>query len=183
MVDPRLLYKYYSSPEPGMRSFADRTAVNSPIQGDVHPDTRIRTNHGYLTIKSLLKKVKLDSTEEFKKLRVWNGTEYVKFGLYEHPANPIKRITIASGESIDAGSNHLFKVVDDNGIRDVHRDDLTTDDFIVTSAPEIQPGLDDSTLLTEDFHEIGFLLGSKCIATTSPSTVKIPSRIFKLFRG
>ena len=30
---PRLLYKYYSSSEPGMRAFADRTACNSPIQG------------------------------------------------------------------------------------------------------------------------------------------------------
>lgn len=62
---PRLLYKYYSSSDPKLKSFADRSAVNSIVQGCLPAHVMIETKDSAIMMnKVFLKKVRLADGRE-----------------------------------------------------------------------------------------------------------------------
>lgn len=132
---PRLLYKYYSSSEPGMKSFADRSAVNSIVQGPLTERSWILTDKGLIQISDILSDIRHDSTEPHPDLKVWNGEKWCRFGIYEHDVNTIRKVKLKNGYTVEAGKGHLFKAVCDEGIYDLSRDTLNVGDKILCSLP------------------------------------------------
>ena len=51
---PRLLYKYYASSESGLKAFADRSAVNSIVQGCLGSPTMIELKDEARTLQSMI---------------------------------------------------------------------------------------------------------------------------------
>ena len=81
---PRALYKYYSTSDPSLWAFADRSAVNSVIQGMIVGSSLAHTDAGLKTINSLKKDITvLDGNEKHPTLKVWNGYKYCDFGIYD----------------------------------------------------------------------------------------------------
>lgn len=102
---PRVLYKYYSMAGGGYKAFADRSAVNSPVQGPVTADTMILTNIGYCTIEFLLE-------NDLKGIKVWTGMSWAPFKITNQGIGTVHRYNLSDGSYIDADVRHIFKVTD-----------------------------------------------------------------------
>lgn len=128
---PRLLLKYYQSADFGRMAFGDRTAINDPIQGEITGSSYIYTDRGLVLLKDLASTVVCDSKHKVNGYRVWNGKKFCDFGIFYHGVEDIKEITLDNGFSVEAGNQHKFKVLKDNEVVDVLRDDLKNGDEVI----------------------------------------------------
>ena len=84
----------------GFRSKAERNSVNGPVQGCLHPDTKITTSSGLITVRDLY----LDGAS----FNVWTGQEWANARpLYS--GHKIVCVTgFTSGNTIKTSPEHLF---------------------------------------------------------------------------
>ena len=76
------LARWFNSPDNGLRAYADRVALNSPIQGPAAPNTLILTTLGYVPIKHLYT---LDVAGQLASygVKCWNGVRWCDFHVVD----------------------------------------------------------------------------------------------------
>jgi DNA polymerase I-like protein with 3'-5' exonuclease and polymerase domains len=84
----------------GFRSKAERNSVNGPVQGCLHPDTKITTSSGLITVRDLY--------HDGASFKVWTGQEWANARpLYS--GHKIVCVTgFTSGNTIKTSPEHLF---------------------------------------------------------------------------
>jgi DNA polymerase I-like protein with 3'-5' exonuclease and polymerase domains len=84
----------------GFRSKAERNSVNGPVQGCLHPDTKITTSNGLVTVRDLY--------HDGASFKVWTGQEWANARpLYS--GHKIVCVTgFTSGNTIKTSPEHLF---------------------------------------------------------------------------
>lgn len=103
------LARWFNSPDNGLRAYADRVALNSPIQGPVAPNTLILTTLGYVPIKHLYT---LDVAGQLAPygVKCWNGVRWCDFHVVDAGLGDILRFKFKRGNYVDVDVRHQFKV-------------------------------------------------------------------------
>lgn len=154
----RTLDRYYNSSDPGMVGFADRSALNTPVQGEVSENARVLTDLGYLRVGDLAKLTICDSNHPVPGINVWNGERFCDFGMFEHKDDPISVLTLKDGSKVEYGQNHLIAVLTDEGIVYKKAVELQPGDKIVKSLPK-KVELPGTFFSANDYYVIGRYYG------------------------
>nr|DAT52595.1 MAG TPA: DNA polymerase [Caudoviricetes sp.] len=103
------LARWFNSPDNGLRAYADRVALNSPIQGPAAPNTLILTTLGYVPIKHLYT---LDVAGQLAPygVKCWNGVRWCDFHVVDAGLGDILRFKFKRGNYVDVDVRHQFKV-------------------------------------------------------------------------
>lgn len=103
------LARWFNSPDNGLRAYADRVALNSPIQGPAAPNTLILTTLGYVPIKHLYT---LDVAGQLASygVKCWNGVRWCDFHVVDAGLGDILRFKFKRGNYVDVDVRHQFKV-------------------------------------------------------------------------
>lgn len=103
------LARWFNSPDNGLRAYADRVALNSPIQGPNAPNTLILTTLGYVPIKHLYT---LDVAGQIASygVKCWNGVRWCDFHVVDAGLGDILRFKFKRGNYVDVDVRHQFKV-------------------------------------------------------------------------
>ena len=103
------LARWFNSPDNGLRAYADRVALNSPIQGPATPNTLILTTLGYVPIKHLYT---LDVAGQLAPygVKCWNGVRWCDFHVVDAGLGDILRFKFKRGNYVDVDVRHQFKV-------------------------------------------------------------------------
>lgn len=112
---PRRLKSYYDTHN---FAFANRTAVNTMVQGCLTKNVPILTNKGYIPIGKLYKEFK-DCEENRDKsfdYKVYDGIEWNDFFPVYRGFYKITPIKLINGITLDCDSRHMVKCVNDKGI-------------------------------------------------------------------
>lgn len=114
-------------PDGFFKSKAERNAVNGPIQGCLHGDSRIPTDLGVLRIEDLVG----------KKFQVWTGTEWAEGTAFPSGPKYLVLTTLTSGGVVRTSPDHRFRVYDHddpNRLTWVRQEDLTPDMWVCMDA-------------------------------------------------
>lgn len=82
------------------RSKAERNAVNGPVQGCLHPNTRIMTREGMFTAKDLY--------DRGSRFDVWTGQGWSAASPLFSGEKPVRETQFSAGSTIKTSPEHLF---------------------------------------------------------------------------
>lgn len=119
---PRVLFSYYNSSNKSDWALADRSAVNSPIQGCLPSFTRVLTRHGYVPIVNLL------PGEDVWNGLCWTPAEVIPKG----PAHLVKVVT-ADGNVLWCDDRHKLKCSIDGEYKWVDVHDILNKDVCINN--------------------------------------------------
>lgn len=138
---PRLMWQIYN--KPGMSSFGDRTASNSPIQGPIvfTESNYIFTNHGYVPASKLLQHWNGSKVEGYQ---VWNGRKFCDFNLVDAGTANTCEVKFRNGTKLVCDARHELQTLTLTGIK--YTSDFRPGDKVGTGI-NIPVELSDSPLL------------------------------------
>jgi DNA polymerase I-like protein with 3'-5' exonuclease and polymerase domains/intein/homing endonuclease len=123
----------------GFRSKAERNAVNGPVQGCLHPDTKIMTSEGLVTVR--------DIYQRGAKFKVWTGQGWAEARPLYSGLKPIRVTNFTSGASIKTSPEHLFLTWRDQTpnpanmadvVEWVRQQELEIGDWVATSTEAVE---------------------------------------------
>lgn len=123
----------------GFRSKAERNAVNGPVQGCLHPEVRVPTREGLLSVRDLY----LRGTV----FEVWTGQEWSSARPLYSGEKQVRVTTFTSGTDIKTSPQHLFLTWDaqtpsPQGLGDVLRwvrqEELQDGTWVATSTEPLE---------------------------------------------
>lgn len=117
----------------GFRAKAERNAVNGPIQGCLHPDSRVPTNRGMLTVKELWEQTGAGT----EGLLVWTGSSWQKARPLFSGEKPVRETFLEDGGTMQTSPEHLFRVWAEGAFRWVRQDALKVGDWVARDAAAI----------------------------------------------
>ena len=116
----------------GFRAKAERNAVNGPIQGCLHFDSKIPTSLGLLTVKELWDR---QAGGEYDRFKVWTGKAWVDGRALFSGVKELRVTTFSNGITIRTSPEHLFRVLGKEGdLRWVRQDDLKVGFYAATDS-------------------------------------------------
>lgn len=116
----------------GFRAKAERNAVNGPIQGCLHFDSKIPTSLGLLTVKELWDR---QAGGEYDRFKVWTGKAWVDGRALFSGVKELRVTTFSNGITIRTSPDHLFRVLGKEGdLRWVRQDDLKVGFYAATDS-------------------------------------------------
>lgn len=131
------LAKWFSSPDNGMRAYAERVAKNSTIQGPAHKDTLVLTSLGYVPIKHLYT---LDQRGDVSRhgIKCWNGVKWCDFHVVDAGLGDLLKFRFKRGNEVVVDVRHQFKVWTDAGTEFVDATSLSVGDNVAGSLCRLQ---------------------------------------------
>lgn len=100
--------KWFNSGDRAKVAYAQRVALNSPIQGPAGINTPIQCDCGYVPIGVLWEWQ--ESGELARRgVKCWNGVRWCDFSVVDAGLRDMTRITFKRGNCIEVGESHLFK--------------------------------------------------------------------------
>ena len=143
--DIQLPTSHKECPDPRQREFnrkfkakAERNATNGPIQGCLHPDVRIPTSEGMLTVKELWD---LQENGDLHTFKVWTGKTWEDGRALYSGWKDLVTTEFDSGQTIKTSPEHLFRVYHKGSFKWIPQAELTPDMWVATNASPVQ-GLD-----------------------------------------
>ena len=88
-------------------SAAERNAVNSPVQGCLHPNTRVITDSGMTTVGDLWKS--LDENEQAR-FKIWTGCGWSDARVFPTGGKRLCHTRFHDGNHIETSPDHRFRV-------------------------------------------------------------------------
>lgn len=131
------LARWFSSPDNGMRAYAERVAKNSTIQGPAHKDTLVLTSLGYVPIKHLYT---LDQRGDVSRhgIKCWNGVKWCDFHVVDAGLGDLLKFRFKRGNEVVVDVRHQFKVWTDAGTEFVDATSLSVGDNVAGSLCRLQ---------------------------------------------
>jgi len=114
-----------------MRSAAERMAINHPVQGCLHFNTRVLTSGGYKKIGWLYE------TNNKKPKYVWNGSKWCNYKVLNRGKADLAQIIFNNGQILNCDTRHEVLAVDDYGYRWIDFKNLKKGMKVCFSYPEI----------------------------------------------
>lgn len=179
----RPLDTWYNTSDPAKIGFANRSAINTPVQGPVTGDTRILTDKGYYTVNELVKIC--DESKMTEGIKVWTGRNWAPFTLKYQGVRNCVRVRSPYVDLV-CSTEHLL--LTEEGWKEAFECDGVT---IITS-PAREEEFDQKApcvILSpeEDAWIVGFLLGDGYVTSKQAKFVhnelerdKVWSRISRL---
>jgi len=124
----------------GFRSKAERNAVNGPIQGCLHPDSRIPTSLGLLSVKELWDRQEAGNGG----FRVWTGRTWQAGRARFSGEKQLCQTTLESGRHLRTSPDHLFRTWAAQGGQHsecfewLRQEDLTPNTWVATNRCSIE---------------------------------------------
>lgn len=125
----RPLDKWTKSKDRKDHGYAQRSAVNNPVQGCLTFDTRVLTNEGYFKIGELLNR---DTSD----LKVWTGHSWVTFVVHSRGLAQSASIILDNGQILRCDDRHSVLVATDTGYTFKSIDQLAPNDLVCVSRAE-----------------------------------------------
>jgi hypothetical protein len=110
-------------------SAAERNAVNSPVQGCLHPNTRVITDSGMTTVGDLWKS--LDENEQAR-FKIWTGCGWSDARVFPTGGKRLCHTRFHDGNHIETSPDHRFRVWRDGVYVWVRQEDLRVGDYVAT---------------------------------------------------
>ena len=150
----------------GIKSKAERNSVNSPVQGCLHPESRIPTSLGLLTLQELWDR---QSAGEFNGFDVWTGKAWAPGRVLFSGEKLLRTTTFESGKITQTSPEHLFRVWASQGFKWVPQEDLQIGDWVATGAMPIEWGVPKYQYRSEARPQEGHLFNKGMTAHNSKS--------------
>lgn len=107
---------------------AERNAVNGPIQGCLHGDSRIPTSLGLQRIEDLAGKT----------FQVWTGSSWQDARAFSSGDKKLQATVFDSGRVLQTSPDHRFRVWTEEGFEWVRQEDLTPDSWVAVNSEPIE---------------------------------------------
>lgn len=117
-----------------IRAKAERNAVNSPVQGCLHPDTRILTSKGLMTVKNLWDRQRAGEFPDG--FQIWTGTGWSQGRALYSGEKPIRETVFDRGLTSKTSPEHRFRTWGENGFEWTPQSELRTGMWVATTATE-----------------------------------------------
>lgn len=121
----------------GFRAKAERNAVNGPIQGCLHFDSKIPTSLGLLTVKELWDR---QAGGEYDRFKVWTGKAWVDGRALFSGVKELRVTTFDQGRVIQTSPEHLFRTWCGTDHKWVPQHDLAVGTWVSTSVAALDWG-------------------------------------------
>ena len=131
------LARWFSSPDNGMRAYAERVAKNSTIQGPTSGDTLILTSSGYVPVKTLYY-MDQEGRIADEGIQCWNGVKWCDFHVVDAGAGDLLRFRFKRGNEVTVDVRHQFKVWGLEGTEFVDATTLSVGDSVAGSLCRLQ---------------------------------------------
>lgn len=115
-------------------AYAERQAVNSPVQACLDANTRIATSAGWVRIVDLLER-------DCRGLKVWDGFEYHDFRPVRQPVQDVIDVEFEDGLKMRCTASHLFCCMTVAGYQWVRAGDLTKDSAVMVPIRAVEGGV------------------------------------------
>lgn len=156
----RTLDRYYNSSDPGMVGFADRSALNTPVQGPVLGTSRVITDKGEFSIESLLQQGLITLGEQVQsRIKAWNGEKFCDFTIVRTEDDTIGKLLLKDGSQIFYGTTHLVAVVEQSEVAFKEARNLVPGDKVLKSLPSVVEWKEDEAFSLLDYELMGRYFG------------------------
>ena len=132
----------------------------SGVRNCVSGNTYIYTDKGCIQISELF-----ESSNEDKRLRVWNGESFNSANVYKSDIKRLNRMYLNNGTNIESSPDHRFKVIGESGLPEWRRrEDIKLGDFVLVNKNTVSLNPDSLTYkgkkVESDLFEImGWFIG------------------------